>query len=265
MPTDLVAAASARPKTRERLRHARLWWMNPAMPEDEARESADGAEETAEEAAEESAPAKPSSEPSTPGETPPEGADEPIETDAAAPSKKKKTKRPGQARKRKPPPTEAQIDSPDRRALALLLVVFAVTAGSVGSARLACNYHPPESHSPPILSTDKLAKTPKDAAIELAQRWATKNYDLARELAKGSLLGQIEAEAKQCEANASQCASERKRLAKEVVTSAVLLESGADAAMARVTSAIAGKVSHYRLELVRDGAIWKGTARHSEP
>jgi hypothetical protein len=239
------------------------------MPEDEAPESEDEGGETAVEndAAESSSGA------SAPGESdaPPKSTEEPKEAEAEAdapapaPSKTKKAKRSGQARKRKPPPTETEIDSPDRRALTLLAVVFVMTAGSVGSARLACNYHPPESHSPPVLSTDKLAKTPKDAAMELFHRWATKNYDLARELAKGSLLEQLESEAKQCEKDASQCASERKRLTKEVVTSAVLLESGADSAVARVTSVVLGKVSHYRVDLVRDGPIWKGTKRHPEP
>lgn len=162
-----------------------------------------------------------------------------------------------------PPLTEEQLDSPSRNTLIPLFVVFAVTALSWGSARFACNMHPPESRSPPKLTTDKLAGTPKDAAIEAVQRWDSHDYDGALELAAGDAAVELQAAQANCRAHANDCARDREASA-GLLTEAAVMRSDGNTADADVTTRFKGATKKYRVHLVRETLIWKVTTRAAE-
>ena len=101
--------------------------------------------------------------------------------DDERPRRRKKKKRP----KRPLPRSEAEIDSPDMQTLWMLGSLAGLVLIMWGGARFACNAHPDETRKPREITTSELASDPKEAAIELAQRWAIKNFDGALEFATG--------------------------------------------------------------------------------
>jgi hypothetical protein len=173
--------------------------------------------------------------------------------------KKKKSKRP-----RLPvPESEEEIDSPNRQTLGMLGVLCGLTLILWGFAHGACNYHPPkETRRARQVPTAELAREPKDAAIELVQRWATLSWAGAQELAKGPLSDEIAKDKAACEANAAECDRKRGALKKTVLTTAALLEREPATATARVTvHGLEGGLKNYIVTVERDANLWKATSR----
>jgi len=183
----------------------------------------------------------------------------PSEVPASAPSdrpKKKKAKRP-----RPPiPQTEEEIDSPTKQTVGMLGILGIMTVIMWALARGACNYHPPkETRVPRKVTLAELAHDPKNAAIELQQRWLTRDFDGALELANGPVADLIKKDKAACDAA---CLAKRPELTKTVLTSAQIVEAGPLGAMARVTSVglpEGNKSFFYRME--RADLIWKASER----
>src|SRR5687768_6729031 len=163
--------------------------------------------------------------------------EKPARAKAAAGAAPRKRRRPKQ--KRPLPRTEEEIDSPKPLTLWLLGVMTSATLVMWGSARLACNYRGDPPKAAPQLDTAALSRTPKDAAIELAQRWATQNYSGALELSKGQLARDIQQEKqKACGGNEAACKQKSEELAASVLTRGVLLSQDSTSALVRVTSTL---------------------------
>jgi hypothetical protein len=161
-------------------------------------------------------------------------------------------------------PTEEEIDSPDRKTLVLLSVVFVVTAVCWGSARFACNMHPPESRSAPKLPTERLIATPKDAAIEFVQRWRSNDIDGALEIATGPAAAELATDKAACTANANQCARDREAAAGRVTSGQLIGQDGFNGDV-RVTTELKGKKETYRVRVHREDTGFKVLTKTLEP
>ena len=163
-------------------------------------------------------------------------------------------------------PSEDEIDSPDRKVLIALFVIFAVTTVSWGAARFACNMHPPESRAAPKLSTDRLVLSAKDAAIEFVQRWRSTDYTGALEIASGNdVVADLQKAKSNCASKANECAREREAAAGRLTTAVVLAQDGF-VADARVTTVLKGTKEIYRLRVQRDpsNGAWKVVSKSAE-
>jgi hypothetical protein len=163
-----------------------------------------------------------------------------------------------------PIPSELEINSPDRKTLIALFVVFAVTTVSWGAARFACNMHPPESRAAPKLSTDRLILTAKDAAIEFVQRWRSMDYEGALATVTGDELpAELQKAKADCASKANECAREREASAGRLTTAVVLVQDGffADA---RVSTSLKGVKETYRVRVRREGGVWKAVSKSVE-
>ncbi|MEI9953411.1 MAG: hypothetical protein WDO74_31645 [Pseudomonadota bacterium] len=170
--------------------------------------------------------------------------------------KKKKNKRP-----RPPTPkTEEEIDSPSKMTVGMLGVLGLLTVIMWALARGGCNYHPPkETRVPREVTTEDLARDPKNAAIELQQRWLTHDFAGAAALATGDVAQQLQRDQAACNAA---CLAEKKSLAEKVLTSAVILDANMMGATARVTSVgLPGGPKVFLLRMERAESIWKATLR----
>jgi hypothetical protein len=180
----------------------------------------------------------------------------------AAPSdrpKKKKAKRP-----RPPiPRTEQEIDSPTKQTVGMLGILCIMTIIMWAFARGACNYHPPkETRVPRKVTLLDLAHDPKNAAIELQQRWLTRDFDGALELATGNVAQQIKDDKAACNAA---CLSKRPALEKTVLTSATISDANPLGATARVTSVgLPEGTKTYLLHMDRSDQIWKAIDRQPD-
>jgi hypothetical protein len=184
--------------------------------------------------------------------------------DATVSSKPEQSSVPARAAEPATVPSEMEINSPDRRSLVALFVIFAVTAACWGSARFACNMHPPESRAAPKLTTDRLILTPKDAAIEYVQRWRSYDYEGALATVTGDDLTTELGKAKtDCATTANECARQREASAGRLTTAVVLAQDGF-VADARATTTLKGQKETYRLKLRREGAMWKVFSKSPE-
>jgi len=161
------------------------------------------------------------------------------------------------------PPTEEEIDSPDRKTLFLLFVIFAVTVGSWGAARFACNMHPPESHGAPKIATERLLTTAKDAAIEFVQRFRSADYEGALDTVTGDLIGEVTRAKEDCAHRANECAREREATAGRLTTAVILKQDGFFA-NTRVTTVLKGTTETYLVNVKRDGMLWKAISKTKE-
>jgi hypothetical protein len=170
--------------------------------------------------------------------------------------KKKKAKRP------KPPipKTEEEIDSPTKQTVGMLGVLGILTVVMWALARGGCNYHPPkETRVPRVVTTEELARDPKNAAIELQQRWLTRDFAGAQELTQGDVSKQVQADQAACDAA---CQGEKKALAAKVLTSGVILDANMMGATVRVSSTgLPGGPKVFLLRMERAESIWKATLR----
>ena len=183
-------------------------------------------------------------------------AKSPTVASASERPKKKKLKRP-----RPPiPKTEEEIDSPSKMTVGMLGVLGILTVIMWAFARGACNYHPPkETRVPRAVTTEDLARDPKNAAIELQQRWLTRDFNGAAELASADVTQQLLQEKAACNAA---CLAEKKSLADKVLTSAVVLDANMMAATVRAASVgLPGGPKAFLLRMERADSIWKATMR----
>lgn len=161
-------------------------------------------------------------------------------------------------------PSEVEINSPDRKSLVALFVIVAVTALCWGSARFACNMHPPESHGAPKLPTDRLILSAKDASLEFVQRWRSLDYDGALATVTGDDLTRDLTKAKaDCAAKANECARDREAQAGRLTTAVVLAQDGF-VADTRVTTVLKGQKETYRVKVRREGPLWKVFSKSPE-
>ena len=173
--------------------------------------------------------------------------------------KKKKARRP-----RPPiPKTEAEIDSPSKQTVGMLGILGLMTVIMWALARGGCNYHPPkETRTPRQVTTDELARDPKNAAIELQQRWLTHDFTGALELATGDVTKQVQVDQAACDAA---CLGQKKALADKVLTSAVILEANMMGANTRVTSVgLPDGPKSFLMRMERSESIWKATMRKAD-
>jgi hypothetical protein len=186
------------------------------------------------------------------------------EQQASRPPKPAQSDRPKKKKARRPrlpiPRTEEEIDSPSKQTLGMLGILCAMTVIMWAFARGACNYHPPkETRNPRQVTTAELAHDPKNAAVELQQRWLTRDYTGALELATGNAALQLQQEKAACDAA---CLATRPALEKTVLTSAELLDASPLGATARVTSVgLPGGPKIYLVRLERSDFIWKASER----
>lgn len=170
------------------------------------------------------------------------------------PRREKKKKKP------KPPvPTdEREIDAPDKLTLSMLGVMGIVTLTLWVFARAACNYHPPrETRRPRAVKLEELARDPKDAALEMRQRFVQMNFDGALELAAGAAATEVTKAKAACASNQQACAMQRKGLEKNVNSTAILLERSPTEATVRVITQKPGGKDAVLTKLERQGPIWK--------
>ncbi|MEO7033034.1 MAG: hypothetical protein ABI548_04275 [Polyangiaceae bacterium] len=160
--------------------------------------------------------------------------------------------------KRRIPQTEEELNSPSKQTLGMLGILGIMTIVMWAFARGGCNYHPPkETRTPRKVTTEELAHDPKDAAVELQQRWLTKNFEGALELASGTAALAVKADQAACDAA---CLASGKKLADTVLTSGVVLEAGPLGATVRVTSVgVPGGTKTNLMHLTRAAPIWKAS------
>jgi hypothetical protein len=173
-------------------------------------------------------------------------------------------RRPPAARAQLPP--ENQIGAPSSQTLVLLGVMAFSTLAMWGSARFACNAHPAQTRKPRDVTTAELGKDPKDAALEMQQRWNSYDFKGALELAKGPVAEELQKAEAECEKNASDCESKRKAQKDKVLATAALLTRGPGSAKVRVVSrggATGEQTTVYALE--QEGATWKVSQKGATP
>jgi hypothetical protein len=171
------------------------------------------------------------------------------------PVKKKKPKLPI-------PTDEREIDAPDKLTISMLGVMGVVTLALWVFARAACNYHPPrETRRPRTVKIEELAREPKDAALEMQQRFEQLDYDGAAQLAIGDAAAEVAKAKADCTAKTADCAMKRKQLEKSVESTAALLERSQSEATVRVTTVRPGGKDVTLDKLQRVGSIWKVASR----
>jgi hypothetical protein len=160
------------------------------------------------------------------------------------------------------PSDEREIDAPDKLTLSMLGVMAVVTLCLWGFARAACNYHPPrETRRPRVMKLEELAREPKDAALEMQQRFVQLDFDGAAQLASGQAADEVAKAKAACAQQSADCAMKRKSLEKNVDSTAALLERSASTATVRVTTVKPGGKEVTLAKLEREGPIWKVTSR----
>lgn len=164
------------------------------------------------------------------------------------------------------PKTEEALDTPNAQTLWMLGVVSACTLVMWGFGRAACNLHPPrESRKPRTVSVQDLARDPKNAAIELQQRWAVHRYGNAMDLASGPVADELRKKAMECEARTEACQKEQAQLADQVKTIGDLLRRDMTTAIVRVKSYGPGSAEEkYLVTLESAGTIWKAKSREKD-
>lgn len=206
-----------------------------------------------------------------------EAAPAPAEETTDRPRKKKKKKRrvegpgrePERDRGRPRPaqlPPEREIGAPSKQTLVLLGVMALATLLMWGSARFACNAHPAQTRKPRDVSTQELARDPKDAALELQQRWNSYDFKGALELAKGAVAAEIAKAQSECDKNPSDCESKKKSVEGQALATAALLSRESGSAKVRVVSrggAMGDATVVYALE--QEGGLWKVSGRTTAP
>jgi len=185
-------------------------------------------------------------------------------TEASDEEEERRERRPVKKKKPKPPvPTdEREIDAPDKLTLSMLGVMGVVTLALWVFARAACNYHPPrETRRPRAVKIEELAREPKDAALEMQQRFEQLDYDGAAQLAVGDAAAEVAKAKADCAAKTADCAMKKKQLEKSVESTAALLERSQSEATVRVTTVRPGGKDVTLDKLQRVGSIWKVASR----
>ncbi len=154
--------------------------------------------------------------------------------------------------------SEDQLNAPSRQTVGMLTVVAATTLIAWAAGRAACNYHEPgESLSPKEVSLEARTRDEKGVAFELAQRWATADFSIAKQLVAGELAKAVEADEQACQEGGC----EGRRQAAEVTRSvaAVLRRSPTNAFVRVRTVGVPGDELDRIYELDRIDSSWKAT------
>lgn len=181
--------------------------------------------------------------------------------DSARPKKKKRS-----APAKFVMPPEKEIGAPSRQTLLLLGVMVFATLVMWGSARFACNAHPAQTRKPREVSTADLSREPKDAALEMQQRWNSYDFAGALALAKGEIAAELQKSQAECERDGASCAAKKKAQEGKVLATAALLSRGPGSAKVRVTSrggAMGEATVVYALE--QEGGTWKVASKIDTP
>jgi hypothetical protein len=159
-------------------------------------------------------------------------------------------------------PDEDVIDAPKKQTLWMLGALALAIVTMWSASRFACNAHPMQTRKPREIATSELAKDPKGAALELAQRWAGYDFAGALELAKGPLAAELAKAKQQCDQDKAGCEKKREELKDQVLATAVLVSREGDRARARVSTegGATGKET-YVLMLEREGNGWKASSK----
>ncbi len=185
--------------------------------------------------------------------------------EAAARKKKRKRAREQRAAADKPSkrlekpvlPPETAINAPSRQTLGMIGVMALATLVMWGTAKTACNAHPAQTRKPRALTVAELSKDPKAAALEMAQRWASYDFDGALELATDKVEAEIKTAKGACEKDSACSAAAKKEYDTALAKAALLGREGAKATV-RVTGlggALEGQTKLYEVELA--GPTWK--------
>lgn len=191
----------------------------------------------------------------------------PKKKDAKDAKPQKAEKAPPSAKKRPPAerfqlPPESSIGAPSRQTLVMLGVMALATLTMWGTAKFACNAHPAQTRKPREVSTQELSRDPKDAALEMQQRWNSYNFMGALELAKGKMAEELEKAQTDCEKDKAACDAKRKEAGEKTLATAVLLDRGPTSAKVRVSSrggALGEQSIVYLVE--QEGSNWKVSGR----
>jgi len=246
------------------------------QPEDEAEEASDEEERERDDASTED------EDEASESQSDDEDEDEDEEPVRAKPEpprkkKKKKSKKGGTARQREGArrrprsgpvvlPPETEIRAPSRQTLLLLGVMAFSTLAMWGSARFACNAHPAQTRKPREVTTLELSRDPKDAALEMQQRWNSYNFTGALEHATGSIAEELKKGAADCEKDAKACEQKKQAVEGQVLATAALLDKEGSSAKVRVVSrggALGEQTVVYSVEQV--GPSWKVSGRTAAP
>jgi hypothetical protein len=180
------------------------------------------------------------------------------ERERRARAKRQATRRRGPKKKRNIPTTEEQLNVPKRQTIGMLGSVSLLMIIMWFAARLACNAHPDHIRDPRYVSVDQLARDPKNAGLEFALRFASKDILLAGEIATGAMGDKIRELIQSCEKNVDGCAHEREALKNKITGTASLLEMSPKRALVEATTYTSNENPHTTLlELVPVGQGWK--------
>jgi hypothetical protein len=144
----------------------------------------------------------------------------------------------------------------ERQALGMAAAVFAVTLVCWGGATFACNKHPPQYKSPSAVEKQDLARTPKDAAIELRQRELSGDLAGALELAEGAAAEDVKRVQAECGGN---CGGRGAAL-----TRAEVVRYEGPQVLVRTLSQQGSEHTRLLLKMERRGPVWKAVERTAE-
>jgi hypothetical protein len=150
---------------------------------------------------------------------------------------------------------------PTRRQLLVVAVIVVLTFLWWGGAKLACNYHPFQSHRPATLSVEDFSRDPKHAAIELQRRIAICDFEAALALSTGAAAEDVR---RLRETASNDHCEERRRFAPRVLSYGELLTRDRETARARVHVKYGDGEETAVVELQRDRGTWKALNRSSE-
>ncbi len=156
-----------------------------------------------------------------------------------------------------PPPAELAtatgLHTNTRLTLLFVAFITLVVVASWGSAKVACNYHPPQSRGFKPAPLDKLATRPKNSALEFHHSLFVQDYERARELASDTGAQLIEAARTACDAA---CQAERPQRVEQANTRATLFKIRGPEAWVKAETFYAGQIHEQTYRLERDKRRW---------
>jgi hypothetical protein len=150
-----------------------------------------------------------------------------------------------------PPPRNA--DHTLRWTLLFTLCVAATLVLTWGSAKVACNYHPPQSQKFKEAPLDKLITRPQDAVLQFQHSLFVQDYERARSIASGDANQLVEDAMQRCDAA---CQAQRAERVQSAYSRATLFKIRGSEAWGKVETFFAGQVQEQNYALRREGRRW---------
>ncbi|MEN9580666.1 MAG: hypothetical protein RJA70_3675 [Pseudomonadota bacterium] len=166
---------------------------------------------------------------------------------------KKPAPRPGLSPRR---PVSADTNA--RLTFVFVGTIFAVCFIAWGGAKMACNHHPTSYQAFKPATLQRLASTPKDAALEFQHRLFVGDFKGARELVFPEAASVVEQAESGCDAA---CRTKLESRRGSAATRSTLLGRSADVATAKVESQFQAEQQISTYELKFDSPIWKVSRR----